>query len=111
MELVEAARFIGPAVPGGELQQAAGVALAEIAGDPDSLAELSLYGLDEGAVRSTQVRVEQKPGLDPASVIVAILVGTAGELTSEGVQTLWGMVLRRVRRQKGYDALGEPLDN
>ena len=110
MEMVEVARFRGPAVSGSELQKAVEAAMAQLAEDPAARAELAESGLDETSMRETVIHVEQQPGLDPASVVVTILVSASSQLAANAVQALWEDVMRRVRKRKGFDAFGEPLD-
>lgn len=110
MDMVAVARFRGPVVPGSELQEAVDAAMVQVATDPQARAELAGLGLGAETMRGAAIHVEQKPGLDPASVIVTILVGASGQLTGNALQALWEHVLRRVRKRKGYDAFGEPLD-
>jgi hypothetical protein len=111
MNVIEVVRFVGPAVPGAELQDAAEAAVREVTADPASRAELARHGLDEETLRGVEFSVEQKPGLDPGSIIIVILLGASSQLTANAIQALWGMVSRRIRKQKGHDALGEKLES
>jgi hypothetical protein len=101
------ARYAQGAIPGSELQEAINAALADISADPTNMAELAPYGIDEQVLRSTKLTVEQTPGVVPAAIVVGILIATGGELSADGIKALWGVVLRRVKKRKGQDAVGE----
>jgi hypothetical protein len=107
MDKVQVAAYKGAAVSGSELQGAVDDALAEIIEDPASHGELAGYGLDEKALRAVKLSVEQEPGIDPVSVVTLIFIASAGQLSAEGIKSLWGKVAQRVRKRKGADALGE----
>jgi hypothetical protein len=107
MDRVEVARFVGPQVPGSEVQEAADKAMADILKDSDLLDELSQSGLDKETLLGVKFSVEQRPGIDPASAILIIALAASGQLTANSIQALWGAVLRRIRKSKGHDALGK----
>lgn len=107
MEMTKLATYEGAAIPGSEIQDAADDAITEILGDPASRAELRQYGLDEKALRGFKFTVEQEPGIVPGVILIAILYPGAGQLAADGVEALWKMTLRRIKKKKGGDALGE----
>jgi hypothetical protein len=107
MDKTEVTTYEGAAIPGSELQDAADDAMAEILKDPACRTELRRYGLDEEALQGVRFSVEQEPGIEPGAVITMIQIAAAGQLTAEGIKALWGMVLHRIRKRKGDDALGE----
>ena len=107
MDMTKVATYEGAAIPGSEIQDAADDAMSEILGDPACRAELLRYGLDEEELRGFKFTVEQEPGIVPGVILIAILYPAAGQLTADGVKALWGMTLRRIKKKKGGDALGE----
>lgn len=103
----ELGKYAQGAISGDELQEAMNAAMREVLADPTALDELARYGVDVENLRDGKFLVEQKPGIGPAAVILAIGIAAAGELTADGVKALWRLVLRRVRTRKGGDAVGE----
>lgn len=107
MHKVQVATYEDSAISGAELQGAVDDALAGIIEDDADHGELAGYGLDEKALRTVELSVEQEPGIDPASVVTLIFIASAGQLSAEGIKALWGKVAQRVKKRKGADALGE----
>lgn len=110
MDKTEVARYAQAAIPRSELQEAADAAVVEVLADPVSRRELSRYELEEENFRSIRFLVEQKPGVDPGSVITVILIAAAGQLTGDGIKALWEATLQRIRKHKGRDSLDKQVD-
>jgi hypothetical protein len=91
-----------------ELQDALNSEIAAIISDRAALDELARNGLGEDALRGATFSVtEEAVGLSAATVF---LIRSAGsQLTSDSLQVLQRVVLRRVIRRRGGDAVGRPV--
>jgi hypothetical protein len=98
------------AIPGAELNDALNEAVAEIAKDPSEVNALADLGVSRDALSGVQFRVDPTAGFVAETIILAIAIDAAGELTVDGIKALWRMVNRRVKKKKGDDAIGDEED-
>ncbi|BBY44915.1 hypothetical protein [Mycolicibacterium celeriflavum] len=94
------------ALLGSQLQEAVDNATNELAGDPGALAELGLTAGDLGE----GFNVKERSGFDPGSVLIAIVIGAGGKLAADATKAtakaVWNMIARKIREERGSDALG-----
>lgn len=93
---------------GGALQAAIDEALKTLAADEVALADLELTAEELQGIRFD---VEEEAGADPATILIAILVGVAGnaayDASSHVVRRVWSRVLRAVKDRHGSDAVDD----
>jgi hypothetical protein len=93
---------------GTELQDAVAEAWAEIAGDPDLLAEL---GVDSQTASTATFSVEEEGGFIAEGILLGIAIAWAGEAAWEGTKKMSELIVTKVRARHGEDAIGEEVDS
>jgi hypothetical protein len=91
------------ALTGGRLQAAIDDALGSISFDD---IESSRLGIREEELRAVRFTVDEEGGFIAEAILLAIVAGAAGNLTSDAVKAVWGKVLERVKDKHGDDAVG-----
>jgi len=87
----------------GQLQAAVDEAVAELAGNPDELAQL---GISPGELAGTRVVVQQEGGFIVEGILLAIAIGAGGNLAADASKALVNAIVKRVRNHHGDDAVG-----
>jgi hypothetical protein len=97
------------ALTGDRLQESIDRAMNSLATDEDELARLGVTPTD---VRGTNFSVKQEGGFIAEGVLIAIVSGAGASLTADAVKAVWGAILKRVKQDRGEDAIGseQPLD-
>lgn len=85
------------------LQSAIDEAMTAIAADEVELRDLGLTRADLAAER---FEVKPAGGIIVEGILLAIAVGAAGNLSADVTKALWAKVLKRVKTEKGDDAIG-----
>lgn len=100
--------YIQGDLPGSQLQAAIDEALVALAVDEDALADLKLTAEDLKGIR---FEVEEEAGIDPATILMAIVLGVAGNAAYDAsklvARKVWSRVLTAVKARHGHGALGD----
>jgi hypothetical protein len=93
---------------GSELQDAVAEAWAEIAKDPDLLAELDV---DSQTASTVTFSVDEEGGFVAEGILLGIAVGWAGGAAWDGTKKLSKLIVTKVRARRGEDAIGDEVDD
>lgn len=93
---------------GPELRDAVAEAWAEIARDPDLLAEL---GVDSKTASTVTFSVDEEGGFVAEGILLGIAIGWAGGAAWDGTKKLSKLIAAKVRARHGEDAIGDEVDD
>jgi hypothetical protein len=91
------------ALTGARLQDAIDEAMSTMAVDD---VEISQLGLDEADLRTARFTVKEEGGFVAEGILLAIAIGAGGNITADVAKALWNKVLKRVKEERGADAVG-----
>jgi hypothetical protein len=104
MNITKIGKFKQGSLTGAKLRDALTAAWAEIASDPDALAEL---GIDSATASPATFSVDEEGGFVGETILIGIFIHWAGEATWKGT----GKIVAKVRARHGSDAIGEQVDD
>jgi len=102
-DMTKIGTFEQGSLSGPKLRDALADAWAEIASDPDALAEL---GVDSATASRATFSVDEEGGFLVETIVVGIFIHWAGEATWKGT----AKVFEKVRAKHGDDAIGPRVD-
>jgi hypothetical protein len=96
-------RYEQGALTGARLQAAINEAMTDLAADKGELAKI---GISSTQLRVAHFTVEQEGGFIAEGILIAIAIGAGSNLTADAAKALWSAVLKRVKHDRGDDAVG-----